>query len=466
MKPRPTPSGAELWILNARIFAMDSKRSFFKGHVQVVDGKIAKITRTTPTAFGRGVRKLDAKDRYLFPGFVQTHVHLCQTLFRNQADDLELLDWLSKRIWLFEAAHTPETLSASAWLGIHELLTSGTTTVLDMGTVRHTEAIVEAVEQSGIRASLGKCLMDHPEYTPPGLREKTGKALTEAMDLHARYHGHADGRIHISLAPRFAISCTEALMREVAELSENHGIIVHTHASENRKEIELVRSITGRDNLEFFQDIGLTSERLVLAHGVWLSQKEREILARSGTHITHCPSSNLKLASGIAPVPELRAMGVNVCLGADGAPCNNNLNQLEEMRLAALLHKPGHGPRTLRALEALEMATLNGARALGLQDEIGSIEVGKKADLVLFDLDRPENLVAEDRGAGRLPTVEAVASSLVYSTQPRHLVWTVVGGNLVQSEGELAQKSTATLMREVRKAQADIRRRVDLPALD
>jgi cytosine/adenosine deaminase-related metal-dependent hydrolase len=205
---------------------------------------------------------------------------------------------------------------------------------------------------------------------------------------------------------------------------------------------------------------------LVLAHGVWLSQKEREILARSGTHITHCPSSNLKLASGIAPVPELRAMGVNVCLGADGAPCNNNLNQLEEMRLAALLHKPGHGPRTLRALEALEMATLNGARALGLQDEIGSIEVGKKADLVLFDLDRPENLVAEDRGAGRLPTVEAVASSLVYSTQPRHLVWTVVGGNLVQSEGELAQKSTATLMREVRKAQADIRRRVDLPALD
>ena len=463
---KPGAEPRETWILNARIFTQDSKRSFFKGHVRVVDGRIDRISKSTPTQIDRKAHKIDAREKYLFPGFIQTHVHLCQTLFRNQADDLELLDWLAKRIWLLEAAHTPETLHASAWLGIHELLTSGTTTILDMGTVRHTEAILEAAEKSGIRASIGKCLMDHPEYTPPGLREKTSAALTEAMDLHARYQGHADGRIHISLAPRFAISCTESLLREVAELSRNHGIVVHTHASENRKEIELVRKISGRENIEYFKDLGLTSERLVLAHGVWLSQKERKILAASGTHITHCPSSNLKLASGIAPVPELLAMGVNVCLGADGAPCNNNLNQLEEMRLAALLHKPAHGPRTMRAQEALDLATRNGAKALGLQDEIGSIEVGKRADLVLFDLDRPENLVIEDQGPGRLPSPESVASSLVYSTQPRHLLWTLVDGRIVQEQGELKAKSSSQLLREVRKAQADLRKRVDLPSLD
>jgi 5-methylthioadenosine/S-adenosylhomocysteine deaminase len=463
---KPGSQAQETWILNARIFTQDSKRTFIKGHVRVVDGRIERITKTAPSKVSRKAHKIDAREKYLFPGFIQTHVHLCQTLFRNQADDLELLDWLAKRIWLLEAAHTPDTLNASAWLGIHELLTSGTTTILDMGTVRHTEAIIEAAEKSGIRASIGKCLMDHPEYTPPGLREKTGEALTGAMDLHARFHGHAGGRIHISLAPRFAISCTETLLREVAELSRHHGIVVHTHASENRKEIELVRQICGRDNVEYFRDLGLTSERLVLAHGIWLSQTERKILAASGTHITHCPSSNLKLASGIAPVPELLAMGVNVCLGADGAPCNNNLNQLEEMRLAALIHKPAHGPRTMRAQEALDLATRNGAKAMGLEDEIGSIEVGKRADLVLFDLDRPENLVIEDQGPGRLPTPESVASSLVYSTQPRHLLWTMVEGRIVQENGELKAKSITLLLREVRKAQSTLRRRVDLPSLD
>jgi 5-methylthioadenosine/S-adenosylhomocysteine deaminase len=461
-----SPSQAITWIKNARVFSQDSDRRFFKAHLRIVEGRIERIAKTLPDRFERDALVLDARDQYLFPGFVQTHVHLCQTLFRNQADDLELLDWLAKRIWLLEAAHTPESLKASALLGIHELLTSGTTTVLDMGTVRHTEAIIEAALETGIRASIGKCLMDHPEYTPPGLREKTGPALKEALDLHAKWHGCNDGQISISLAPRFAISCTEGLLREVATHSAEQGILVHTHASENRKEIELVRKISGRDNIQYFKDLGLTSNRLVLAHGVWLSQKERRILADSGTHITHCPSSNLKLASGIAPVPELLALGVNVCLGADGAPCNNHLNQLEEMRLAALLHKPGHGPKTLRAQEALDMGTLNGAKALGLEDEIGSIEVGKRADLVLFDLNRPENLVIEDRGAGRLPSSDAVASSLVYSTQPHHLQWTMVDGEVVQKHGELAAISTESLVRDVRRAQLSLRKKVDLPSID
>src|SRR6185312_11964662 len=178
---------------------------------------------------------IDAHGLTVLPGFVQAHVHLCQTLFRNQADDLELLDWLSKRIWPMESAHTEETLHTSALLGIYELLATGTTCLLDMGTVRHTESIFEAVKTSGIRASVGKCLMDHPETTPESLREPTRDALAEARVLFDRWNGHENDRIRVSYAPRFVISCTERLLTEVSRLAREQKALIHTHASENLK---------------------------------------------------------------------------------------------------------------------------------------------------------------------------------------------------------------------------------------
>jgi 5-methylthioadenosine/S-adenosylhomocysteine deaminase len=446
-RPDATP---ETWILNGILYSQNETREVRRGNIHIVEGRITEITASKPESISPAVNVIDAAGLTLIPGFVQAHVHLCQTLFRNQADDLELLDWLSKRIWLMEAAHTKETLHTSALLGIYELLSSGTTCILDMGTVRHTSAIFEAARETGIRASIGKCLMDHPTQTPESLREPTAEALREARALYDEWHGQENDRLRVSYAPRFAISCTDELMREVAKISREEGALVHTHASENLKEIEMVRKQTGLENIQYFESIGLTSPRLVLAHCVWLNAVEKDILRRTGTHVTHCPSSNLKLASGFARIPELLARGVNVALGADGAPCNNNLNMFQEMRLAALMHKPTSGPQSMKAMDVLDMATRHGAKALSWFDDIGSIEVGKKADIVGLNLQSPLNTVP----AADVLNPEAIASSIVYSCQPAHVKWTLVDGRIVYQDGQVAAISENDLMPRVRKAQA------------
>lgn len=446
------------WILDAILLTQDSKRRALRGHLLIEDGRIAEIRARRPTV-GRGTQAIDARGLTVLPGFVQAHIHLCQTLFRNQADDLELLDWLSKRIWVMEAAHTEETLHTSALLGLHELIASGTTSILDMGTVRHTEAILDAVRLSGMRASVGKCLMDHPSTTPDGLREPTRDALGEATDLYRRWNGREGDRIRVSYAPRFVISCTERLLSEVARLSREHQALIHTHASENLKEIQMVKRLVGCENVEYLHQLGLTSPQLVLAHCIWLKPNEKNILKRSGTHVVHCPSSNMKLASGFAHVPDLRARGINVALGADGAPCNNNLNMFQEMRLAALIHKPGAGPRAMRAQEVLDMATRDGAKALGWWDDIGSIEVGKKADLIALDLNAPENSVPAPALGKRLDA-EAFASSIVYSSQPSHLSWSLIDGRKVFDRGRVTTIAAKPLMDRVHRAQLQIARAV------
>lgn len=426
-RERPT------WLLGGTLITQNAERAVLWNHNLRIEGRrITAISKKPPSAKElKGAQALKLGGRWVLPGFVQPHVHLCQTLFRNRADDLELLDWLSKRVWPLESGHTPETLYYTAVLGIHELLASGTTCILDMGTVRHTDSILEAVEQTGIRANVGKCLMDRPDTCDPRLLEDTAKALAEAETLFAEWDGRDDGRIQISYAPRFAVSCTETLMRRVGTLSREQGARIHTHSSENRKEIDLVRKLTGRDNVEYFKHLGLTGEKLVLAHCVWLSSEEKKILRDTGTHVAHCPSSNLKLASGVAPVPELLKMGVSVGLAADGAPCNNNLNAFQEMRLAALIHKPGSGPQAIRAQEALDLATLGGARCLGLQDEIGSLEEGKRADLFVYD---PSDVSMWTGGFPNQKDPErdaAVISSLVYSGNAAHVEATWVDGRPV-----------------------------------
>lgn len=440
--------GTPFWILNAHVVTQNERRDVLLKHHVLVDrdGRITEIRKSLPRRT-RGTRAYDAHGKHLFPGFIQTHIHLCQTLFRNLADDLELLDWLKERIWVFEAAHTRETLRTSAELGIHELLSSGTTCILDMGTVRHTEEIYKAVERTGIRANVGKCLMDSAD-SPAGLREDTGLALREAEALFQKWHGRASGRVMASFAPRFALSCTEKLLREVAELSQRHNALVHTHGSENAREVETVRKLFGAENVEYFERLGLLSSRLVYAHGVWLNANEQKLLARSGSHVTHCPSSNLKLASGIADLVGLRKAGVHVALGADGAPCNNGLSALTEMRLASLLPKPKSGPTALPAHEALDLGTREGARALGLWNEVGSIEVGKKADLVLVDLQEPGNYLP-DHVQGSMP---AVASALVYASTAQHVRATWVDGQLVYDGREVLTLPRAALLKRAAKA--------------
>ena len=423
----------DIWIKNALVVTQNAQRELFQGHLEIKNGSIVAM-HGPDTPVPDGQVTLDASGLIIFPGFIQPHIHLCQTLFRNMADDMELLDWLSKRIWPLEAAHNEESIYLSAQLGIQELLASGTTCILDMATVHHTHSVLEAVRDSGIRANVGKCLMDHPDTSPAYLREDMDTALKEAQDIFEQWHGTENDRIRVSYAPRFVVSCTEPLLLAVRDLAEAQGAIIHTHSSENEKEVELVRSLVGQENAAYLHHLGLMSPRLVLAHCIWLNESEQALIKDSGTHVVHCPSSNLKLASGFARVPEMLADGINVALAADGAPCNNQLNALAEMRLAALIHKPGRGPEVMPATQVLDMITINGAKALGWQDQIGSVEVGKQADLVAVDLSQASNFLPFE--ATEWPSYQHIASALVYSTQPTQIKWTMVQGELVCLDGQ------------------------------
>src|SRR5206468_7087758 len=331
---------------------------------------------------------IDCSGLVVIPGLIQAHIHLCQTLFRGLADDLPLEQWLAKRVWPLGAAHTEESVYWSAMLGAAELLLGGTTAILDMETVRHTGAAFAALEAIGIRATAGKCLMDAPS-APSGLKETTEAALQEATDLCAKWHGAAHGRLRWCYAPRFVPSCTGPLLRAVSDLAERAGATIHTHAAETPVELQMVSEETGHDEISYLDSVGISGPRAALAHCVWVDAEGIRRLARQQTNVVHCPSSNLKLGSGIAAIPEMIAAGCKVAIGADGAPCNNRLDAFEEMRLAALIQKPRLGPDALPAARVLELATLGGARALGLEAEIGSIAPGKRADLVVLDLREP-----------------------------------------------------------------------------
>ncbi|MCM3790644.1 5'-deoxyadenosine deaminase [Domibacillus indicus] len=433
-----------LLIKNAQIVTMNAQEEIINGDILIRDSRIEAVRPAldeTPAD-----RVIDASGRTVIPGFVQTHVHLCQTLFRGKGDDLELMDWLKKRIWPLEASHDEESVYYSAMLGIGELLQSGTTTIVDMETVHHTDSAFRAIAQSGIRALSGKVMMDKGSEVPLALQENTAASIQESVDLLEKWHMYDSGRIQYAFSPRFVVSCTEELLKEVQKLSVHYNVHVHTHASENRGEIAIVEQETGMRNVIYLDHLGLANERLILAHCIWLDEEEKRIIREKGVHVSHCPGSNLKLASGIADVPELLDAGSSVSLGADGAPCNNNLDMFNEMRLAALIQKPIHGPTSMNARTVFRMATIGGARAVGLGHEIGSIEAGKRADLVMLNLNHFHTFPSYD--------VDPI-SRIVYSATRADVETTIVDGRIVMENGMMKTIDKTTVLRE---ADASIKR--------
>ena len=436
-------------IKGGTIVTMDKDDSIVRRDVLIRDGRIAEIVGDIDDPVNDVI---EAQGCAVLPGFVQTHIHLCQTLFRGAADDLALIDWLKRRVWPMEAAHTAESIRASAQLGIAELIKGGTTCALTMETVRHTEEVLRVVEESGFRANVGKCMMDKGDDVPSTLHEETRASINESVRLIDKWNGAANGRIRCCFAPRFAISCTRELLSEVSDLAKQHGVTIHTHASENRNECQIVERETGERNIDYLNSLGIVGSHVVLAHCIHLDNTEMETLASTKTNVSHCPSSNLKLGSGIARVTEMLARGIPVSLGADGAACNNRLDMSTEMRTAALLQKALHGPEVLPAPRALRMATVDGARALGLHDEIGSIEVGKRADLIVVDLN----------GAHSAPTTDVV-SALVYSAQASDVRTTIIDGELVMRNRKLLTMNEATVIENANREAEALFERAGLP---
>jgi 5-methylthioadenosine/S-adenosylhomocysteine deaminase len=411
---------SSLVLTGATVLTMNDALDVLEGPVVVRDGVIAQVGGSAPD----GVPSIDLSGCVLLPGFVQTHIHLCQTLFRGAADDLALLAWLRQRVWPMEAAHDEASLRVSTRLAVHELLRTGTTSVLTMETVHGTDVVLDTLASSGLRATVGKCLMDRDDAAPARLKQPVATAIDEALQLRAVFDGAGTGRIRVALAPRFAVSCTRELLEATAAVSTTHGMLVHTHASEQRDEIEVVRAIAGMGNLAYLADTGLATPRLCAAHCVWVDEAEQALLAERDVKVMHCPGSNLKLGSGLAPVTEMRARGITVSLGADGAACNNRLDMFDEMRLAATLQAVRLGPGALPARDVVWMATRAGATTLGLGDAIGQVTPGFRADLVAVDVSGPLTAPSSDP-----------YSTVVYASRGTDVRLTMVDGEVLVRDG-------------------------------
>jgi cytosine/adenosine deaminase-related metal-dependent hydrolase len=354
------------------------------GDLLVSGTRIGGVGQVTPPA---DTEVVDVSGCVVMPGIVQTHVHLVQTLFRGLAEDMPLLAWLRTRVWPLEAAHDEASLRASVRLGLLDLLMTGTTTVLDMGTTKLGDVVAEELVRSGIRARFGQAMMDSGEGVPQGLLETTRGSLDAAGALTKRWHKASSGRIGYVYMPRFALSCTRELLEAVTQLAKLGDLLVHTHSNESVDERNAVVMATGRAPMQYLLDTGIACERAIIAHGVHLDDQEIEILRTTKTSVAHCPSSNLKLGSGIAQVARLRSARITVGLGTDGAACNNRLDGFEEMRLATLLARVVSGLGTLTAADAMTIATREGAKMLRIDQEVGTLEQGKRADVVVLDVD-------------------------------------------------------------------------------
>ena len=376
-------------LANATVITMNPARDVLDTDILIENGAIADMG---PGLAGRpenaGAERVDLSGRIVIPGLIQSHMHVTQSLFRGLADEMELMDWLQRRIWPLEGAHTPETNAAAARLAAAEGLRSGVTAFIDMGTAHCQDAIFETMRDVGMRGLFGKCMLDlGGTDVPAALMEDTETCLRESERLMNRWHMSAGGRLRYAFAPRFVPSCTETLLTRTRDMARANGVRLHTHASENKGECAYVESLVHMRNLRYLHSIGYTGEDVILAHCIWIDDDEIRILADTGTHAVHCPSSNMKLASGIARIDEMLAAGCRVALGLDGA--HNHMDALVELRQAGILQKVRtNRPTALSPLQALEMATLGGARALGQEDELGSLEPGKKADLAVINPDR------------------------------------------------------------------------------
>ncbi|WP_336002625.1 5'-deoxyadenosine deaminase [Halorientalis halophila] len=424
-------------MLLAGTVVADAETVVEDGAVVIADDRIAAVGPET-----------ELRERYpdherreydlLAPGLVGGHVHSVQSLGRGIADDTSLLEWLTDHVLPMEAALDAEGMALAAELGYLECIESGTTTVIDHLSVHHADAAFGAAADLGIRARMGKVLMDRD--APPGLAESADEALAESERLIERYHDACDGRIRYAVTPRFAISCTEECLRGARALVDSHeGVRLHTHASENREEIERIEAETGMRNVEWLHEVGLTGEDVVLAHCVWTDEREREILAETGTCVTHCPSANMKLASGVAPVADYLDRGITVALGNDGPPCNNTLDPFTEMRQASLLGKvDALDPTTLPASTVFEMATANGAAAAGF-DRLGELREGWRADVIGLRTDRM-----------RATPIHDVHSHLVYAAHGDDVAFAMVDGEVLYEDGEHVGVDAAAVRRRAR----------------
>ncbi|MGR6836222.1 amidohydrolase [Syntrophomonas erecta] len=370
---------------------------------------------------------IEGNNQVALPGFINTHTHAAMTLLRGYADDLPLMQWLEKKIWPLEAKLTGDDIYWGTLLAIVEMIKSGTTTFVDM--YFHMERVAQAVQESGIRAILSRGMI--------GVGPESEQALEQSRQMVEHWHNQARGRIIIMLGPHAPYTCPPEYLQRVMELAEECGIGINIHVAETADEYENILKQYGKTPVAHLDSLGLFDHfRVIAAHCVHLSEEDIAILKAKGVGIAHNPESNMKLASGIAPVPLLLQEGVDVGLGTDGASSNNNLNMIGEMRSCALLHKVSTmDPTVLPAYQALSMATRYGSKVIGLENEIGTLEKGKKADIILMNL-----------GAAHMVPRYDIMANIVYASEASDVNTVIIDGELVMQDRQLLTLNEAEIL--------------------
>lgn len=429
----------DLLVLNGTIVTMDKERHVIPdAAIAVEHGRIVAVGSSVDILrMYTAPERVDAGGKLIIPGLINGHTHVPMTLFRGLADDLDLQEWLTKYIFPAEAKNvTEDFVRAGTRLGLAEMIRGGTTTYCDM--YYFEDAIADETAKAGVRGVLGETVIDFPVAD--------NKTNAEAMAYVERFVQKWKGNDLIvpAIAPHAPYTVSEEHLKAVRAFSDRTGAPIVTHISETKREVDDSIKAHGASPVDYLSRIGFLSNRVIAAHMVWPSDSELEILKRAEVGVVHNPQSNMKLASGVAPVPKMIVAGMRVGLGTDGAASNNDLSMWEEMDTAAKLHKLISGdPKVMTAEQALELATIGGARALHMEKEIGSIEKGKRADLVLVNRD----------ALNQIPFYN-VYSDLVYATKASDVDTVIINGRIVMRDrrlltlDEAAIKEGARIFRE------------------
>lgn len=416
----------KIWIRNTQILTMTGA-PLFTGDILIEDDRIAALGEVS-AANAEGAEIIDGRHTVAMPGLVNTHTHAAMTLLRSYADDMELMPWLNDKIWPAEAKFVNEYIYWGSALAGVEMIQSGTTTFADMYDSMH--EVAKMVEESGMRANLSRgCVV----FSDPEL-----KNIQKNVRLYENFHNQADGRLKVWFAPHAPYTCPPEYLEKIVQAAADCHTGIHVHLAETRDELRQIREGYGKTPTEYLNDLGVFELPTLAAHSVYLTDGDIAILKEHNVSIAHNPSSNLKLASGIANIPKYMAAGLNVGIGTDGASSNNTLNMFKEMTVCSFAQKVhAMDPTVLPAEVLLQMATINGAKALHWDDEIGTLETGKKADLILVDVDKPH-----------FAPWNNVVSDLVYSAQGGDVKTTIVNGKILMKDYEVQTMDVEKIMAE------------------
>ena len=420
-------------IHNAHIITMNPELDIIpQGNILIENGKIRYIGRECPNH--SDAEYTDAEGMFVLPGFVNTHTHVPMTMFRGYADDLPLQQWLNEHIFPAETRFVnPENVRIAARLTFIEMIKSGTTCFNDMYFFE--DIIAEEAQKAGIRGIVGESLTDFP--TPSFRNIGEGAALCER--LIRKWQGNPI--IHPSVCAHSPYTCSKVTLLRAKRLADKYNTLLHIHLAETRQETEELLAQTDMRPAEYLHSIGLLDRNVIAAHCVWLDAHDTELLANTRTSIAHCPKSNLKLASGIADTKSFFEAGITVSIGTDGAASNNTLDMVEEMRFAALLPKIIHyDPKAINTCHILQMTTINGARALGIEHLTGSLEVGKSADLILVHAD-----------STNMQPIFDEYSAIVYAMNSKNVRSSMINGEWVMRNRTLCHINKEETMEDIKR---------------